>query len=121
MKGFPLEVFLLVVMFRVLLLSFLVWERCRGVIVLIVLSCLAWLVVPESVGVGKFLGALKKFGCTGKPQHTLQDMAVRGVFSLVQRFRHNGVKVPRLLLDLGREFGDVRAHVPRFCMNRNRN
>ena len=48
--------------------------------------CLASLVVLEYFGVGEFLGDLKEFGYTEKPQHTLQDMAGRGVLSLVQGF-----------------------------------
>ena len=35
---------------------------------------------------GNFWGVLKEFGYTEKPQHTLQDMAGRGVLSLVQGF-----------------------------------
>ena len=32
----------------------------------------------------KILGASKEFGYTGKPQHTLQDVAGRGILSLDQ-------------------------------------
>ena len=49
--GFPLGVFLLVVMFRVLFLNLLVLVRFR------LLSCLAWLVVLGCLVVGEFLGA----------------------------------------------------------------
>ena len=48
------------------------------------------------------------------------------------RFRHNGAKVRGCIrvmrymvlwtgLGLGREFGDARAHVSKFCLNRDRN
>ena len=72
--GFPLGVFVLVVMLRVLLLNLLVLVRFR-----VVLGCLV---------VGEFLGALKQFGYTGKPQRRfmVED----------PRFRHNGSKVPHL-------------------------
>ena len=52
--GFQLGVFLLVVMFRVLLLSSLVLRRCRGVVLSLVFSCLAWLVVLGCLVVGEF-------------------------------------------------------------------
>ena len=50
----------------------------------LVLGYLAWLVVLGCLVVGGFLGALKEFGYTGKPLHTLQDLAGMGVLSLVQ-------------------------------------
>ena len=46
------------------------------------LSYLSWLVVLGCLLVGEFLGALIEFGYTGKPQHTLQDLAGMGVFRL---------------------------------------
>ena len=52
---------------------------------LVVLSCLAWLVVLGCSVVGEFLETLKEFDYTEKLQHTLQDMAGMGVFSLGQR------------------------------------
>ena len=48
------------------------------------LSCLVWLVVLGCLMLGEFFGVLKEFGYTGKPQHTLQDLAGVGVLSLVQ-------------------------------------
>ena len=76
--GFPLGVFLLMVMFGFLLLKLLVMWWCRGMNRLFVLSCLAWWVVLECSVVGEFLGALKEFDFTEKLQHTLQDMAGMG-------------------------------------------
>ena len=59
-------------------------EGCRGVVLLLMLSCLAWLVVLGCLVVGEFLVALKEFGYTGKPQHTLHDMAGMRILSLGQ-------------------------------------
>ena len=43
------------------------------------------------------MGALNEFGYTGKPQHTLQDLAgIRRLRVESPRFRHDGAKVPRL-------------------------
>ena len=68
----PTWVFLFEVMFRVLLLSLVVFRRCRGVATSLVLSCLALLMVLGCLVAGDFFGVLKEFGDTGKPQHTLQ-------------------------------------------------
>ena len=40
-----------------------------------VLICLVLLVVLGCLMVGEFFGVLIEFGYTGKPQHTLQDLA----------------------------------------------
>ena len=58
--GFLLGVFLLVVKFRVLLLSLLVLRRCHGVVLLLLLGCLTWLVVLGCFVVGGLLGRFKR-------------------------------------------------------------
>ena len=105
---FPFGVFLLMVMFRVLLLSLLVLRRCRGVNMLVVLSCLAWWVVLECSAVGEFLGPLKRVRLHSKTPAHLAGCGRDGSFqsrpkfwkrsriSEGPRFRHIGAKIPRL-------------------------
>ena len=120
--GLPLGVFLLVVMFRVVSLNLLVLERFRGAFMLIVLSCLAWLVVLGCLAVGEFLGAFKSVRRHWKPQHTLQVLAGMGVLTMVPRFR-GCIRVMRhMVLRTGLGLGRSRfVHVSRFCMKRCRN